>query len=132
MLTAATTTIVIISTGDVLSSLAKNSSQYSQLDSPGQHRSASSAPNASNTMKYLVPYKHAKLTHCLKEVLGGNCHTAMIAHVRVENSYYQLSATVLQYATWAATVRNTPSAIRFKLNATDMRREVEPDSERLQ
>jgi len=37
--------------------------------------------NCKNNQKNFVPYRDSKLTRLLKDSLGGNCRTVMIAHV---------------------------------------------------
>ncbi len=39
-----------------------------------------------------VPFRHTKLTHCLKDSIGGNCNTVLIANVWGEAE--QLEETV--------------------------------------
>lgn len=53
-----------------------------------------------------VPYRNSKLTHLLKDSLGGNSKTVMITTIRVTDEYYQQTAISLMYASRAKKVRN--------------------------
>lgn len=53
-----------------------------------------------------VPYRNSKLTHLLKDSLGGNSKTIMITTVRTMSEYYQQTIISLNYATRAKKVRN--------------------------
>lgn len=53
-----------------------------------------------------VPYRNSKLTHLLKDSLGGNSKTIMITNIRQANEYYQQTAISLMYAARAKKVRN--------------------------
>jgi len=52
---------------------------------------------STNPNKY-VPYRESKLTRLLKESLGGNCRTVIIANVSPSWSYYDDTWNTLQYA----------------------------------
>lgn len=53
-----------------------------------------------------VPYRNSKLTHLLKDSLGGNSKTIMIATIRTHEEYYQQTAVTLMYASRAKKIRN--------------------------
>lgn len=53
-----------------------------------------------------VPYRNSKLTHLLKDSLGGNSKTIMIATIRNHEEYYQQTAVTLMYASRAKKIRN--------------------------
>lgn len=53
-----------------------------------------------------VPYRDSKLTHLLKDSLGGNSKTIMITTIRVTDEYYQLTSMSLMYAARAKKIRN--------------------------
>ena len=36
-----------------------------------------------------VPFRHSKLTHCLKNSIGGNSNTLLIANVRAEMQHME-------------------------------------------
>ena len=47
---------------------------------------------------HYVNYRDSKLTRLLKESLGGNCRTVMIAHLSPASSSYEESRNTLLYA----------------------------------
>jgi hypothetical protein len=53
-----------------------------------------------------VPYRNSKLTHLLKDSLGGNSKTIMIANIRTSSEYYQQTAVTLMYASRAKKIKN--------------------------
>ena len=53
-----------------------------------------------------VPYRNSKLTHLLKDSLGGNSKTIMITNIRTISEYYQQTSVSLMYASRAKKVRN--------------------------
>lgn len=48
-----------------------------------------------------VPYRDSKLTRLLKDSLGGNCQTVMVANVAPSSSTYEDTCNTLKYATRA-------------------------------
>lgn len=53
-----------------------------------------------------VPYRQSKLTHLLKDSLGGNCKTAMVANVWPEAKMMEETASTLRFATRMMRVSN--------------------------
>merc|ERR1719188_2660847 len=53
-----------------------------------------------------VPYRQSKLTHMLKDSLGGNCKTTMIANVWPEAKMLEETASTLRFATRMMKVAN--------------------------
>jgi kinesin family protein 6/9 len=53
-----------------------------------------------------VPYRQSKLTHLIKDSLGGNCKTTMIANVWPEAKMLQETASTLRFATRMMRVSN--------------------------
>ena len=53
-----------------------------------------------------VPYRNSKLTHLLKDSLGGNSKTIMITTIRTGADYFQQTDISLMYASRAKKVRN--------------------------
>merc|ERR1719262_1531362 len=53
-----------------------------------------------------VPYRQSKLTHFLKDSLGGNCKTTMIANVWPEANKIEETASTLRFATRMMRVSN--------------------------
>ena len=85
--------------GDVLSALSKNASILSTVQ---KSRMAGKVPSP----LVPVPYRNSKLTHLLKDSLGGNSKTIMIATIRIIPEYYQQTLVTLTYASRAKKVRN--------------------------
>eukprot|EP00391_Amoebophrya_sp_Ameob2_P012181 CAMPEP_0178995692 /NCGR_PEP_ID=MMETSP0795-20121207/7955_1 /TAXON_ID=88552 /ORGANISM="Amoebophrya sp., Strain Ameob2" /LENGTH=704 /DNA_ID=CAMNT_0020688001 /DNA_START=84 /DNA_END=2198 /DNA_ORIENTATION=+ len=56
-----------------------------------------------------VPYRQSKLTHFLKDSLGGNCKTTMIANVYPEARFLEESGSTLRFATSMMKVVNKPN-----------------------
>lgn len=52
-----------------------------------------------------VPYRDSKLTRLLKDSLGGNCHTIMIANVAPSSHTYEDTYNTLKYATRAKKIK---------------------------
>lgn len=55
-----------------------------------------------------VPYRQAKLTHVLRDALGGNCQTLMIANLRCEKQHLDETIATLRFATRMMCVQTTP------------------------
>ena len=70
--------------GDVLNALSKLHKS--------QHQSKEKAPPSSS----FIPFRNSKLTHLLKDSLGGNCKTCMIATVRPGSAFYGQSLSTLR------------------------------------
>ena len=45
-----------------------------------------------------VPYRSSKLTHVLKDSLGGNCRTALVANVWGESAHVEETAGTCKFA----------------------------------
>eukprot|EP01133_Synstelium_polycarpum_P011374 gene11374-13259_t len=59
--------------------------------------------------KTYVPYRDSKLTRILKDSLGGNCKTIMIANVSPNSSSYDETFNTLQYANRAKDIKTKVS-----------------------
>eukprot|EP00746_Dinoflagellata_sp_MGD_P160851 gnl/MRDRNA2_/MRDRNA2_87784_c0_seq1.p1 gnl/MRDRNA2_/MRDRNA2_87784_c0~~gnl/MRDRNA2_/MRDRNA2_87784_c0_seq1.p1 ORF type:complete len:730 (-),score=184.67 gnl/MRDRNA2_/MRDRNA2_87784_c0_seq1:30-2219(-) len=55
------------------------------------------------------PYRQSKLTHLLKDSLGGNCKTVMVANIWPEASHLEETASTLRFATRMMRVTNEPT-----------------------
>ena len=55
----------------------------------------------------LIPYRDSVLTYLLREALGGNSKTTMIATIRPNKQYEEETLSTLRYATQARRVVNT-------------------------
>jgi len=65
----------------------------------------SSTPSAAATF---IPFRNSKLTHLLKDSLGGSCKTLMVATVRQSEVFYGQSLSTLRYASRARDIKNKP------------------------
>ena len=61
--------------------------------------------NQSNRVDH-VPYRSSKLTHLLRDALGGNCKTVMIAHVSSDYQHAEETLTTCQLAKRMMRVKN--------------------------
>lgn len=82
--------------GDVLSALSRNANIAS---------GSRSNPVPSKAL-VPVPYRNSKLTHLLKDSLGGNSKTIMLTTIRNLPDYYHQTLISLNYASRAKKVRN--------------------------
>jgi kinesin family protein 18/19 len=52
-----------------------------------------------------IPYRDSKLTRLLKDSLGGNCRTVMIANISPGNDSYEDTHNTLKYANRAKNIK---------------------------
>ena len=52
-----------------------------------------------------IPYRDSKLTRLLKDSLGGNCRTVMIANISPNNTSYEDTHNTLKYANRAKNIK---------------------------
>ena len=52
-----------------------------------------------------IPYRDSKLTRLLKDSLGGNCQTTMIANIAGANSFFEETHNTLKYANRAKNIK---------------------------
>ena len=65
-----------------------------------------------------VPYRQSKLTHILKESIGGNCKTVMVANIWPEEQFLQETLSTLNFAQRMGGVVNVASVnIQLDINA---------------
>ena len=57
--------------------------------------------------KVHVPYRNSKLTRILKDSLGGNCKTIMIANISPYSKSYDDTKNTLEYANRAKNIKTT-------------------------
>ena len=62
-------------------------------------------PHPGNNGSSYVNYRDSKLTRLLKDSLGGNCKTVMIAHISPVDRMYDESRNTLQYADRAKRIK---------------------------
>lgn len=55
-----------------------------------------------------IPYRDSKLTSLLKQSLGGNSITLMIACLSPSDAYFNENMSTLKYATQASKIKNRP------------------------
>lgn len=56
-----------------------------------------------------IPYRDSKLTRILKDSLGGNCRTVMIANVSPSSKSYDDTHNTLKYANRAKEIKSSVS-----------------------
>lgn len=61
--------------------------------------------NLADGIKY-IPYRDSKLTRLLKDSLGGNCHTVMIANIGPSSFTYEDTYNTLRYANRAKKIKS--------------------------
>jgi len=93
-----------------LSALSKNAAFHTQqqraLVKSADYQQDNSFMKQHIAAQVPVPYRNSKLTHLLKDSLGGNSKTVMITTIRTSDVYYQQTAISLMYASRAKKVRN--------------------------
>lgn len=96
--------VELIFPGDVLSALSRNAA-IMMNNTTGKHNSNTRTTGGPVTL-IPVPYRNSKLTHLLKDSLGGNSKTIMITTVHSLSEYYHQTLISLKYASRAKKVRN--------------------------
>ena len=91
--------------GDVLSALSKNANIMAQHKNRAVLEPTTKSKKAPPAM-IPVPYRNSKLTHLLKDSLGGNSKTVMIANIRQGEEYFQMTSISLMYASRANKIKN--------------------------
>lgn len=61
--------------------------------------------NNSKGLSNYIPYRDSKLTRLLKDSLGGNCRTVMIANIAPSSSNYEDTHNTLKYANRAKNIK---------------------------
>ncbi|KJH42921.1 kinesin motor domain protein [Dictyocaulus viviparus] len=92
-------------------SLLKHSHPYSKLfliDLAGSERASNTnfLPAFTDTKGVYINYRDSKLTRLLKDSLGGNARTCMIAHVTAASGHYEETYNTLVYANRAKNITN--------------------------
>ncbi|XP_069773442.1 stAR-related lipid transfer protein 9-like isoform X2 [Narcine bancroftii] len=104
----------LVTLGIVISTLAQNSqiSSSSQsinsVMSEGDSGSHSSASSGNSRRQCYVPYRDSVLTWLLKDSLGGNSKTIMIATISPASTSYTETISTLRYAAHAKNIVNKP------------------------
>jgi len=55
-----------------------------------------------------IPYRQSKLTNVLRDALGGNCNTIMIANIWGVKEHIEETISTLRFGTRMMCVSNTP------------------------
>lgn len=55
-----------------------------------------------------IPYRQSKLTNLLKNSIGGNCQTIMVANIWPEAEFLEETISTLKFATRMMKVKNEP------------------------
>jgi len=83
---------------------------------------------------FFVPYRDSKLTRMLKDSLGGNCKTVMIANVSPASSQFEETINTLKYANRAKNIKTKVQANKklvsihiaeYKNIINDLRQEID-------
>ncbi|XP_032882635.1 stAR-related lipid transfer protein 9 isoform X1 [Amblyraja radiata] len=104
----------LVTLGIVISTLAQNSQISSSCQSintvisEGDSGSHSSASSGNCRRQYYVPYRDSVLTWLLKDSLGGNSKTIMIATISPASTSYTETISTLRYAAHAKNILNKP------------------------
>ncbi|XP_036398167.1 stAR-related lipid transfer protein 9 [Megalops cyprinoides] len=107
----------LVTLGIVISALAQNSQMFSScqsinsMASEGESSTAgsqSSSLSGSGRRHCFIPYRDSVLTWLLKDSLGGNSKTIMIATVSPSCSSYNETLSTLRYAAHARNIVNKP------------------------
>ncbi|XP_064603276.1 uncharacterized protein LOC135468784 [Liolophura sinensis] len=124
----------LVTLGNVIKSLAEKSLlSWSTESMSSLHNSSASetmtSPHSSprKQRSFYIPYRDSVLTWLLKDSLGGNSKTIMIATITPASSYYSESLSTLRYAQRAKSIINKPK-INEDPNVTiirEMKREIE-------
>jgi hypothetical protein len=68
-----------------------------------------------------IPYRDSKLTRILKDSLGGNSKTVMIACISSEGRFYEETLNTLKYSSKAKQIRNKGEGGRItKMNISQL------------
>lgn len=90
--------------GNVVAALAKGKTTTSQTHSNGTDSSTVEASSTNNTF---IPYRESKLTRLLKDSLGGNGLTVMLACVSPADCNVEETINTLRFASRASSIVNT-------------------------
>jgi len=63
--------------------------------------------------RYHIPYRQSKLTHVLKDSLGGNCSTVMIGNIWGQVDHIEETLSTLRFASRAMNIQSSPTVNSF-------------------
>ncbi|XP_040835951.1 kinesin-like protein KIF18A isoform X2 [Ochotona curzoniae] len=75
-----------------------------------------------------IPYRNSKLTRLLKDSLGGNCQTIMIAAVSPSSLFYDDTYNTLKYANRAKDIKSSILMLKEKLKAYEEQKAFKDES----
>ena len=102
--------------GNVLSALSKNAAIAAAAAAASAASSGAPSAISRPTGSVQVPYRDSKLTHLLKDSLGGNSKTLMLATLRGTVPFYQHTVLSLMYAMRAKKIQNRSTVNRDVAN----------------
>jgi kinesin family protein 1 len=96
--------------GNVISALAFNASLASESDARKRRRAEAAAAGGigTGTAERHIPYRDSVLTHLLRNSLGGNARTTMLAAISPADINFDETLSTLKYADRAKQIRNKP------------------------
>lgn len=77
-----------------------------------------------------IPYRQAKLTHYLKDSLGGNCETVLLANIWPEGDHVEETGSTLHFCRRMMKVQNDPT-VNFSMDPLLLLKKYERDIEAL-
>ncbi|KAM8703883.1 hypothetical protein ACLKA7_008503 [Drosophila subpalustris] len=95
----------LVTLGSVISALAEQSSAAVMHNST----SLATTPNSATKRVLYIPYRDSTLTYLLKDSLGGNSKTIMIAALSPADCNYSETLSTLRYANRAKNIINKPT-----------------------
>lgn len=110
----------LVALGEVLHSLSLNTAIKNKANNSTTGNSDSVSNGTSETVSQ-IPYLNSHLTHLLKDSLGGNSKTVMIANVLSDSSHYHHNLITLMYASRAMKVHNRPRVNNFEITGDVLR-----------
>uniref|UniRef100_A0A1A8KHQ7 Kinesin family member 27 n=1 Tax=Nothobranchius kuhntae TaxID=321403 RepID=A0A1A8KHQ7_NOTKU len=133
--------IVITSAEELLSVLGMgNALRHTGVTGMNEHSSRSHAVltlqsrnrHGNRCSNAHIPYRDAKITRLLRDSLGGNTHTLMVACVSPSHLVVTETLNVLQFATKARCIRNCPGAAFTQTEAKSFPNNWNPTDTRLE
>lgn len=94
----------------------KNSMRFSLTGGETVAIPSSPAPTPKVDGMGHIPYLNSKITHLLKNSLGGNGKTTMILNIAPENESYHQTVVVYEYAARGRKIMNLPTPNRYELS----------------
>ncbi|EDW80864.1 uncharacterized protein Dwil_GK11333 [Drosophila willistoni] len=99
----------LVTLGSVISALAEQTSGSQSSISSSSATSLATTPNSASKRVLYIPYRDSILTWLLKDSLGGNSKTIMIAALSPADCNYSETLSTLRYANRAKNIINKPT-----------------------